>query len=476
MPSTSPDQKIAIADFLRNPPRTTLGLCLALGLIFTLWHGADLRLQKKLDDFYISQLLAVEWPNYDPYLRQHRQTPLANQLGALYDKKDFASLARQTGADQDFVLSVQNSTFLDADTKARWAADRRSYDPDHNRLSAFALGLNPQQFRPITFLTYQLVPQLLPGLLANLLLLLVCGSLLERSLGGGIVLAAYVGGGIIGGLLFLVLNSHSVFPLATASVGTAAVVALFTMQMRGQELSLPGLGRPLRHAGWIMAALWLGKEGGELFVEHLPWTILLPHLAGFGSGVLVWLGYQRWFVNRALAEIVEVEADVDELYRGRLDQAMKAIGKLSFGEAKQLLRELVDHYPQDLRALVQLYHLEKLKPDSTEFEVVARRVFTASNTDEAAQACLTVYRDYSRLTESRLALDTDTSLKLIMRFARLGELKEADKLMRAVLASHEKHGLLAKTANTLAQAYGKLNDNSQAAFYRDLASKNIGSA
>lgn len=472
MPTAATPTKPALPDLLRNPPGTTLGLCLLLGLVFILWHAADLRLQKKLDDFYIGHLLSVEWPNYEPYLRQHRQTPLANQLDTLYDKKDYVSLARQMGADGAFVASFRDSTFLDADTMAQWRSDRdKLYDPDHRRLSAYALGLNPQTFRPITFLTYQLVPQFLPGLLANILLILVCGGLLERRLGGGVVLAGYMLGGIAGGIVFIVLNSHSVFPLATASVGTAALVGLLAMALRGQSLSLPGLARPLPYVGWALSAVWLGKELAELLVEHLPVTVLIPHAVGFGTGVAVWLGHQRWVVNRKVEDVIEDSPDMDEIYREQLDQALKAISKLSFGEAKQRLRELADNYPQDIRALAQLYHLEKLKPGSTEFEVVARRLFTASNTDDAAQVCLTVYRDYSRLTESRLALDTDTSLKLIMRFARLGELKEADKLMRAVLASHEKHSLLAKTAHTLAQAYDRLNDNSQASFYRELAGK-----
>ena len=471
MPSIAEVQNTDYLALLRNPPRATLGLCLVLGLVFVLWHSADVRRQSKLDNFYIEHLLAVEWPNYDPYLRQHRETALANQLDALYDKKDFVSLSHQIGADQGFVTSFTGSSFLDADTMAQWTGQRHSYDPDHNRLSRFALGLSPQVFRPITFFTYQLVPQFLPSLLANLLLLLICGGLLERRIGAGIVLATYTLGGIGGGLVFLALNSQSVFPLATASVGTSAVVAGFAMLLHSGGLTLPGSARPLRHASWIICALWLGKEVAEYFLEHLPASILIPHAAGFGTGILVWLGYQRWFLNRGEEEITEAETDADELYRGRLDQALKAISKLNFGEAKQYLRALADSYPQDLRALEQLYNLEKLKPDSTEFEVVAQRLFSASNTDEAAHVCLTVYREYSRLTESRLALDTETSLKLIMRFARLGELKEADKLMRAVLGSHEQHGLMAKTANTLAQAYERMNDNSQAAFYRDMAGK-----
>ncbi|MGL1334925.1 hypothetical protein ACSTK4_23630, partial [Vibrio parahaemolyticus] len=82
-------------------------------------------------------------------------------------------------------------------------------------------------------------------------------------------------------------------------------------------------------------------------------------------------------------------------------------------------------YPQNVRVLTQLYHLEKLRADQPEFETVARRLFSASTSEEAAQASLQIYKEYQHISQHFEALDVDTSLKLIMRFARVGELKEA---------------------------------------------------
>lgn len=457
---------------LKNPPRLVLGLCLLLALIFGLWHGADTDRQAALDQLYTSRLLAQEWPNYDTYLLQKGQATRLKELQADYARKDYTEIAHQLGADKRFAvddLEKNGKDYMDGEAYSHWFSARQEYNPEHAKLSAYALGLNPQQFRPITFITYQLVPQHPLPLLINIVLLIVAGMALELVLGGGPVLAAYLLSGVLGGLVFAALNSGSVFPLATASVGTAGVVGMFVMQFREQRLKL--MGSSLLLSAWVVVGIWLTKEAVEFLLDHESVTILIPHLAGFAGGVGVWFAFKRWFYVAPDAVVIEEPTvDLGEIYREQLDQALQAISRMDFVDAKKRLREIVKAYPQDLRALEQLYQVEKLEPATDTFEAVTRRLFNLSNTDEAAQVCLSIYRDYSKTTQTERALDTDTCLKLVLRFARLGEVKEAEKLMKLVMSKQKTPGaLLAKAAHALAQAYDRLQDPARAAFYKEMA-------
>lgn len=450
---------------IKNPPRLVLALCLLLGLIFLFWHSADRERGQELEQRYVSGLLATEWPLYETHLLKTRQSALLTKLQADYAGKDYAPIARQMAADAAFVQSTQPE-HMDVGAFQPWKVARADFDKEHGKLSAYALGLNPQQFRPITFVTYQLVEQNAISLIGNILLLLVAGIALELALGGGAVLGALLVGGVVGGLGFLAFNSSSVFPLGSASTGVAAVVGMFLMQFRREKLRL--LGGNVVITGWVVLGLWLAKEAAEFLLVHHSIGVLVPHLLGLASAPLVWLAFERWFKAEAVVE-VEESVDMDLVYREQLDQALQSIGRMDFVDAKKRLRELVKAYPQDLRVLEQLYKLEKLEPASDTFEAVARRLFNLSNTDDAAQVCLSIYRDYSKLSETQRALDTDTCLKLVMRFARLGEVKDAEKLIKQVLDKQAKSALLPKAAHALSQAYERLQDNSRAEFYKEMA-------
>jgi len=56
------------------------------------------------------KLLPIEWPDYEPYLRQHRQAALASRLDEAYARQDHDSLvmlARQIGADHGFDAGIR---------------------------------------------------------------------------------------------------------------------------------------------------------------------------------------------------------------------------------------------------------------------------------------------------------------------------------------------------------------------------------
>lgn len=459
----------------QQPPRLVLGLALVLLIIFGFWHGADRQREAALASQYRQQLLATEWPLYETHLLKTSQRQSLALLKAAHSQGRDDVLARYIGADEAFVKSVQaqGRDYLSEEELQRWQSARAQFDAEHQKLSAEALGLDPEHFRPITFLTFSLVQPDALSLLCALLLLLSAGMALELALGSGAVLSAFFGGGVAGACVYLLSNGNNTLPLAGAMAASAGLIGFYSLHFRQQRLRFCGR---LNLPALLLLPLWLVLLAAWywLYTPRLP--DMLAVLGGLLSAPLWWWLQQRFFPAHrdllpTLPEAVPDEQDQD--YRAQLQAALDAVARMDFAEAQKRLRELVKARPQDMRVLCQLFHLEKLQPDSTTFDAISRRLFQLGAHDEdSARTALALYREYDKLSAEKRALDSETSLKLIIRFARIGEVKDAEKLMKALLARKTSHALLGKAAHALAQACEQLHDPARAEQYRQLAQQN----
>lgn len=461
----------------KQTPRLAVALAVLLSAVFLLWHPADSQRQQALRTQYKQELLAIEWPLYDTHLLKTNQSRMLKRLKSAQAAGNTDLLADQIGADEKFADSVRvnGKDYLQTDVLERWKPARDSFDAEHKKLSAEVLGVDPEHFRPITLLTFNLVQPTMAQCVGILVLLLSAGMAIEIALGSGALLAGIVGGGIAGALVFLLVNGAGVLPLTGAGAAAGGIVGIFLMHFRTQPLKY---FTKLKLSAVLIPLLWLGYMLAQYFLLHTRMAEMAAQLAGFSAGPLLYLMYQRWFANSSdivVEEPTETAADLDQGYREQLQLALNAVGNMEFVEAQKRLRELVKTYPHDLRALVQLYHIEKLNPATTTYDAVSRRLFLLSTQTEAGvPVALSIYRDYDRLSLDKHALDTDVSLKLVMRFARAGELKDAEKIMKSVLVRKATHALLPKAAHELAQGFEKLHDPARAETYRELVNASAG--
>jgi membrane associated rhomboid family serine protease len=461
----------------KNPPRLAIGFALLLIAIFLPWHVADRHLQEELANEYRRNLWAIEWPLYETHAARTGQGEMLSKLkgrvaASKGDPSKLNDVAMYVAMDDGFVLamSINGKDYLSTEQLERWRHAREEFDPKRGRLSTRALGLDPQAFRPITFLTFGLVQADIVQLATAVVLLLTLGIAMELALGSGAVLAGLLGGGATGALGFLVSNGSDVLPLSGASIGVSAVVGMFLMHFRGGKILVAG--RWQWPAGTAVL-LWFALLGMEFVFVPLRTSELVARVVAFASGPLWAYAYARWFVNASdFMPVISNDEPEDEVqleYRQKLHQALEGVGRMEFASAQKVLREMVKQYPSDLRVLSQLYYLEKLTPGPT-FDAVARRIFGIVSPD-TDQLVLNVYRDYLRHAPNRAALDVETSLKLVLRFTRMREVMEADKLMRTVLDKNARHPLIAKAASALADAMEALQEPVRARFFRQAAAQ-----
>lgn len=459
----------------KNPPRLVLTLSLVLVLVFIFWHGADRQREAEMDALYKQHLLALEWSVYETHAGRTGQVAALRQLQEAERLGNVDLLRRYIGEDDRFVaeMTAHGSNYVEPEAFKAWQRQRALFDAERSKLSAKALGVDPEVFRPITFLTHTLISSDGLQLLAVLLLLLSAGFALEMALGSGALLAGWVGGGLVGAVVYLLLNGNNVLPLAGGSAAAAGVTGMAIAHFRTSPLLW---FTRLSFSAVLLPVLWLALFGAEILLGERRVPELVASVVALLAGPLFYLAHERWFSHPEAAPVVEAvpETDLDEAYRTQLAAALDAVARMEFAEARKRLRELVKAYPRDTRVLWQLYQLEKLTPSSDTYDAVTRRLLALGSSDDDSRTVLQVYREYDRLSEHKRALDTETSLKLAMRFARLGEVKDAEKAMKTVLDKKAQHALLPKAAAALAQAFDKLADPARAERYRELAATSGG--
>ncbi|HEX5276114.1 MAG TPA: rhomboid family intramembrane serine protease [Fluviicoccus sp.] len=456
----------------RNPPRLALGLAgLLLLLAFVLFPG-DYDRQQGTDQLYNAQLLNTEWPLYGPFLMQNGRSREYLRLETDRAQGRTDLVARQLGYDRAFVENIRKGgkDYLPPEVLSDWSAARTRYDEDRNRLSAQVIGLDPQRFRPVTFISYAFTDLNLNSVLLSVVLLLLAGMPLERMLGSGAVLGSWAAGSVAGGLAYLVTHHRGVMPMTGSTHAVLGVIGAAFWVFRGKA-SLRLLESALTLGGWILL-LTAAVTAGLVWQMHSSdpaWLVSMG--AALAAGIAAGIFAVRLDQRRQLAqpEIIPPELPTSEPYRQDINQVMQKLSQMQFVAAEKNIRGLLEKYPNDPRLMEQLYHLVKLSPNNLEFEEIAFVLLTLPNQARSNHVSLRIYRDYVKRSHTFVALDENTCLQLVLRFTRINALKDAEEAFKRALDANRQAPLLAKAASALAQALVAANMEQRAGYYANLA-------
>ena len=141
----------------------------------------------------------------------------------------------------------------------------------------------------LTPLSSTLVHSGLAHVAINLLMLIWCGTLVERVLGGSALLVLYVVGAYVAAVAQWLTDPASMIPMVGASGAISAVIGAFSLSF-GQERRIvrsPKLNRLLNSlwllAAWIVLQLMIGLLAGFQGV-----LLATPaHIGGFLAGILL---------------------------------------------------------------------------------------------------------------------------------------------------------------------------------------------
>ena len=168
------------------------------------------------------------------------------------------------------------------------------------RLSGL-IDLSPAVPALLTPLTSTLVHGGFIHLLFNMLMLLLCGTAVERALGRGALLTLYLVGAYVAALAQWLFDPASIVPVIGASGAVSAIIGAFALSF-GQARPFTRSARLNRaiNALWLLAA-WVGMQLLVGFAAGTQGVLLATpaHIGGFLAGLALQRPLLLWRYRNA---------------------------------------------------------------------------------------------------------------------------------------------------------------------------------
>ncbi|MFO8141645.1 MAG: rhomboid family intramembrane serine protease, partial [Marinobacter sp.] len=294
----------------KRPPWVTLGLIMACLLVFLFYQGGDERkLESALEQYLDGNLLALEGPAYEDYLQRairfdgDQQSVLELQeFQALQDNSQTLWQAVTLLLDREFYQYLQDNRDLiwAPAERSQWQQQRTAIEQQWiSRMSAYQLGLVPADLSLYTLISYQFLHGGWGHLIGNLLFLFLLGFTVEKALGPGRFLAAYLVCGALSGLVFVGFSMASQLPLIGASGSISGLmgmyVAIYGLQKIRFFYFLGVYFNYFRAPAIALLPVWLGKEVYDYWYAGATGIAYMAHAGGLVAGAgLVWLLGKSW--------------------------------------------------------------------------------------------------------------------------------------------------------------------------------------
>jgi len=151
----------------------------------------------------------------------------------------------------------------------------------------YRFGLLPKEFlnQPWTIVTSMFIHGGWGHIIANTLTLYFFGSAVFRLVGQGRFLAVYFGGGILGGILYLLLSLPDAPPAVGASGAIFALGGVLTMMRPKLRVFIFPIPVPI--------PLWVAVIGGFFILSFMPLIAWQAHLGGLIVGLVAGYFFRR---------------------------------------------------------------------------------------------------------------------------------------------------------------------------------------
>lgn len=459
----------------RRAPVATLAIVVLCTLVFFTWQWGDERRLRAAAEFYTQQkLLPLEYPIYISYLSQSGRKEQASQVEELWAADEKALVMVHLLTDHGFTRDLEKTDrdFWGDDVFFHWQSSRQQLNDMLSDISAFHLGLIPAERRPLTFITYQFMHGDTFHLIGNMVVLAVVAVGVEAAIGSFYFLLCYLVCGLVGGLLYTLINLGSYVPLVGASGSISGVLGMYA--------AIYGM-RKIRF--FYSAIFYFGYFTAPALVILPVWILweVVNAIWGDTSGIAYWAhagglicgGLGMLALRDKLLQVEETYLDAapddDEQYRKALDDFLKQLAAFNFEAARRKLTELEERYPDKPALLEHRYYLEKLRPQSEAFHLTALNVMGKTGNDPALLHMLhDVYRDYS-LLQGVSRIDDELLLKLMLNFSQIEAWDTLREMMKEVSSRHVQHPMLVKILRVLAKGLQGLGERDLSERYQSIA-------
>ncbi|WP_417567114.1 rhomboid family intramembrane serine protease [Marinobacter sp.] len=426
----------------KRPPWVTLGLMMACLLVFLFYQGGDSRkLELAVEQYLDADLQLLEAPAYEDYLQ--RQIQFEGEEGRVYELQEFRQLREQN---EKFWLAInllmdrEFYQYLQENQNVIWAPEERVYWQERRvaieqeyiqTLSAQQLGLIPADLSLYSLVTYQFLHGGWGHIIGNLVFLFLLGFTVEKALGPGKFLLAYLVCGVLSGLVFTAFSTGSYAPLIGASGSISGLmgmyVAIYGLQKIRFFYFLGVYFNYFRAPAIAILPVWLGKEIYDYWFSGATGIAYMAHAGGLIAGAgLVWLLGKSWLQVRE--EFFEPEEDEqDARFTTGYAQAMASLGRMEFDLARRQFEALREHYPERPILLEHLYHLAKLRPDLPHYCERTRELMNDALSRRQPEQMIAIWQEYLGKGESYQPLAAEDHNRVLFTSLKQHDFKVAEK-------------------------------------------------
>jgi len=466
----------------KRPPWVTLGLMMACVMVFLFYQGADDRkLDAAIEQYLDGNLLALEAPAYEDYLQ--REIRFEGDRQSVLELQEFQALREQDEQgwqavtllfDRDYYQYLQDNRDLiwSVAERNQWSEQRGAIEEQWiSRMSAFQLGLVPSDLSLYTLITYQFLHGGWGHIIGNLLFLFLLGFTVERALGPGKFLVAYLVCGALSGLVFTGFSMGSQIPLVGASGSISGLmgmyVAIYGLQKIRFFYFLGVYFNYFRAPAIAMLPVWLGKEIYDYWFAGATGIAYMAHAGGLLAGAaLVWLLGKSWL--QVKEEFFEPEPEQqDEQFTRGYAQAMASVGRMEFDLARRQFEALRENYPDRTVLLEHLYQLAKLRPDLPEYRDLARTLMADAMNRRQPEQMLEVWNEYLSKGEAHHPLAVEDHNRVLFTSLKNHDLKAAEKAFERMRLKAEPD-MVQEACRLLLAEFEKLQMEPKARHYRQL--------
>jgi len=443
----------------KNPPFITIGIILINTFIFFVFQsGDDQRLNQAMAYYFDSGLAKVEISKYLEYVGSPKGTD--NESDSLkqkdLDKEALAKEYLKMREDDAFAIKLRNDEIITPDDAAyaEWKDLRTEFEALLNQVVFLRYGFAPASKNYFSAFTHMFLHGSFMHLLGNMVFLWLVGCVLELGCGRMMYLIMYLLTGLCSAGLFYLVYMNSTVPCIGASGAISGLIGAYTVLYGKRKIKVfYSLGFYFNYArvpAIFLLPVWVGNELFQLLFASFSNIAYVAHIGGLLSGGL--LGYLNLrFLNLVDQQIFD--EDPKERIPALFEKALQLVGTLDMDEARPVIKEILEIEPDNRRAMLLLFNVDKLTPQGEHFPKTATKLLTNLSRDREARDLLyETYKDYCRI-HNPPKLTSDLSCTIASIFIEQGYLQESEQLMALVLRSQPEYRMIPGGLLKLGRAY-----------------------
>jgi membrane associated rhomboid family serine protease len=445
----------------RNPPFITILLILVNCFVyFGIQSGDDAKYQDAWGYYLDSGLGEMETQRFIEYLKA------ANRAGELSipmnkstnDPMVVAYLRHQMLDDRQFMNRLNDDEIITAGDPlySKWKALRQKYDQMLSEIIATKYGYIPAKASITTAFAYMFLHGSASHLIGNMIFLWLVGCTLELTGRRSIYALIYLLTGVIAAVSFGLVYRGSVVPLVGASGAISGIIGAYTVLYGSRRVKVfYSLGFYFSYAkvpAVFLLPVWIGNEVFQLFFGGISSVAYVAHIGGLVSGAALGLAQAKM-----LGGVKEeaLQEDRAEQIAALMESALQKFAELDLPGARTQMNQVLEMDPEDRTALVHLFNIEKLNPESEEFHNTAAKLLLRLHRNGDAQETLfSTYQEYCRVAKPP-RLSPDLCSRLSSAFCHGGHLEDSSKIIALLVRNNPQFPAIPALLLSLSRAYLK---------------------